>query len=209
MLGPADRGASVPHGAQAAQQPSVRSCSTSRPRVYIVGLSHMQRNFNWPAAHEPVGLRSVLEASPHPSDGPANATELYNLRASLQSLRQNGFTRCPEAVVDLAVGWQAGPSITYGHCPCLLKGHAASNSYWLLHLNRRFTLAEYFQLQGFPAARAQRPETVSVRQMRGMIGNAYTVTTVSAIFDRMLFSAGWTQAPIKFGRDPGEQGVQI
>ena len=86
----------------------------SRPRVYIVGLSHMQRDFNWPAAHEPVGLRSVLEASPHPSDGPANATELYNLRASLQSLRQNGF---PEAVVDLAVGWQAGPSITYGHCP--------------------------------------------------------------------------------------------
>ena len=181
----------------------------SRPRVYIVGLSHMQRDFTWPAAHEPVGLRSVLEASPHPSDGPATATELYNLRASLQSLRQNGFTRCPEAVVDLAVGWQAGPSITYGHCPCLLKGHAASNSYWLLHLNRRFTLAEYFQLQGFPAARIQRPETVSVRQMRDMIGNAYTVTTVSAIFDRMLFSAGWTQAPIKFGRDPGEQGVQI
>jgi len=62
---------------------------------------------------------------------------------------------------------------------------------------RPLSLTEYFRLQGIPAHRLKIPEGVSQRQMRGMIGNSFTVPVIAQIMDRLFFSSGLTSELIQ------------
>ena len=51
-------------------------------------------------------------------------------------------------------------------------------------------LAEMYKLQGIPVGRVRKPKTVSESQMRGMLGNTFTVPVVARIVDRSLYAVG-------------------
>eukprot|EP00971_Amphidinium_carterae_P036179 711194-Amphidinium_carterae.1 len=71
---------------------------------------------------------------------------------------------------------------------------------------RKLTLHELFRFQGIALERLRIPAGVSERQVRGMIGNAFNVTVVMQIIDRLLFSSGLTSHPCGFQSGTGEEG---
>lgn len=109
------------------------------------------------------------------------------------------------AVGDIGTGFSA--RVTHNYAPCLTASRSRSNGYWIFSRWRRFTLQEFYRLQGMPADRLVLPHGVTERQMRGMVGNGWTVTVVASIFDRMLHVCGSTERPRGFELGSGEPGT--
>ena len=138
---------------------------------------------------------------------PTSQTELRNLLQCAERLRLWGLDLWSSAVGDLGIGWsrtREQAAVTLGHAPCLTRSRCAGNGYWIFSRQRRPTLAEYFRWQGIPPHRLIIPDTVSENQVRGMIGNSFTVSVVAAILDRMLWSAGLIASPCAFEETQGE-----
>ena len=185
----------------------------SRTRLYVAAVHAPARDFQWPAPEKDHGntlencLDPLVTRRPRPQY-PTTKTELSNLLAAFQALRDNELSiNDKHAVADIGAGWKGRPAITHGYFPCLLRTRCASNGYWIFSRQRKPHLNEYFRLQGIPPGRLLLPASVSERQMRAMIGNSFTVTTVAAILDRLLFSAGLTTRPLTFQLGTGSDGM--
>ena len=181
----------------------------NRRRLYICAVHDPVHDFLWPDPTTPVSLESCLD----PRDAlarpeyPSNRTELQNLLTCMRRLQSQSINLSCSAIADIgrSSGW--GPSITHGHCPCLIQSRCKSGGYWCFSRQRRLRLDEYLRLQGIPLGRLRIPGDVSECQVRGMIGNSFTVPLIASIADRLLFSAGITCKPIRFQQGSGSAGM--
>ena len=178
----------------------------SRNRVYIVGVHKPGYKFLWPDQTPAPNLDAVLDSDvgDH-SSLPTTATELQNLAHCMGQLTSDGVSLWANAVGDIGTGFSA--RVTHNYAPCLTASRSRSNGYWIFSRWRRFTLQEFYRLQGMPADRLVLPHGVTERQMRGMVGNGWTVTVVASIFDRMLHVCGLTERPRGFELGSGEPGT--
>ena len=107
-----------------------------------------------------------------------------------------GMSLTADVVADLGGGFarKNGDShhLVVGYSPCLTKTRCKSASYYLFSKQRKMQLAEMYKLQGIPVGRVRKPKTVSESQMRGMLGNTFTVPVVARIVDRILYAVGTT-----------------
>lgn len=175
-----------------------------------MGVHNPVRDFSWPAPlPERPSLKAALDLSPTLPSYPTAKTELRNLLTCYQVLKKENKSVACEAVADIGMSskWHRN-HICEGYCPCLTKTRCESNGYWLFNKFRKPSLAEYFRLQGIPVNRLKIPEGVSERQVRGMIGNSFTVPVIARIMDRLFWSAGLTCEAIHF-KGPGIKGIPL
>lgn len=170
----------------------------SRQRLFIVGLlhEHRGRRFDWPAGQSRARLADFLDGGPvaSPPQVPTTATEQRNYLAAVRSILGGGGKLDDMYVADLGGGWQAEghANMALGYSPCLTRTRCASSSYYLFGKGRKMTLTEMLRLQGVSPTRLRTPPGVSERQMRAMVGNAFTVSTFAHVLDRALFASGLT-----------------
>lgn len=175
----------------------------SRPRVYIVGLQFQKHNFTWPSEVPTPSLDTCLELRQCKPEFPTSASELKQLLARMEWLKKNGMDLKPNAIVDLGYGFDS-ERVVLNLCPCLTRSHCRSNSYFSLRQQRKLRLHEYLKLQGIPVDRLKIPAGVDEGHVREMCGNSFSIPVVARILDRMLFSLGFIDHPIR--KDAGKDG---
>ena len=87
-------------------------------------------------------------------------------------------------VVDTS---SSAPNVTVGYAPCITRSHASSNSYWPLQYGRPFTVSELARLQGFDPATFL--VNISANQLAGLLGNAFTCTTLGRVLNECIIAA--------------------
>ena len=76
-------------------------------------------------------------------------------------------------------------------CPAISCARAAARSYWLVSEGRRLTILELLRLQGFSEKDLPILERMSERQVGLMVGDAMTVTVLSAVLREGLRVCGF------------------
>ena len=94
-------------------------------------------------------------------------------------------------------------SVMKNKCPCITRSHCGANGYYSTARGRKLRLAELMRLQGFDDQRLVCPPTVSERQARLMVGNAFCVQVIAAVLDRLLYAIGKTDKPLTFVHGKG------
>ena len=185
----------------------------NRRRIYIVGMQKelKARPFKWPSATPTPALDNFLDDHvAQPAELPTNATEQRNFLLAVKEIKGQGRAITDNYVADLGGGFKAGgkfsANVAYDYSPCLTKSRCGGNAYYVFSRQRKLTLNEYFRLQGFQPGRIQVPRGVSERQVRGMIGNSFTMPVVADIIDRMMYSSGLTKQPSRFVLGTGDVG---
>jgi DNA (cytosine-5)-methyltransferase 1 len=171
----------------------------NRERTYIVGILNksQRRKFRWPSDVPMMPLDYFLIGDAcDPPELPTSMTEQKNYLSSVKEMFSKGMSLTADVVADLGGGFarKNGDShhLVVGYSPCLTKTRCKSASYYLFSKQRKMQLAEMYKLQGIPVGRVRKPKTVSESQMRGMLGNTFTVPVVARIVDRILYAVGTT-----------------
>ena len=171
----------------------------SRNRLFIVGISGREKKlqaFRWPGVKETDPVRWYLDndvADPPQLPKTKSQQDAF-LNAISRIVKAGGDPSSSEADYICAIGG-TGAICMQNVCPCITRNHCGSNAYFSCFRNRKLRTSEFFKLQGFPEARISAPQGVSDRQLRMMIGNAFNVTVIAQILDRVLWALDLTETP--------------
>jgi len=175
----------------------------SRKRCYIVGYHEARSSepFHWPAPVKLKPLEKFLDPKTRAkSVVPTSGVKRRNLRILRKKIKaKGGKLRKDPYVGDVQASPRFGPSLSYGYSPCLTRARAGDGGHWLFQRDREMTTQEMLRLQGMRASRFRLPvsrsgERMRERQLRMMIGNAFSVNVVVRILSRLLPAAGLTDA---------------
>jgi DNA-cytosine methyltransferase len=184
----------------------------NRARLYMVGIRAdlLTSEFQWPDAIPPVSIHDVLDP-PHKNDewDPTSMTNLSNLdRMLTKIMNDNGDPNKDTYLIDINQSEKMGDNIMKERSPTLTRSRAMQGGYYVTTHKRMLNTAEMFRLQGFDASRfkyeslTKRSATgkklkVTEREVRGMIGNAMTVSVVGRVLRAACTACGLMPTSVK------------
>ena len=167
----------------------------ARKRVYVIGIKKDKQctPWTWPEPLPLVPLSAVLEQRlPRQPTANLNMTQLRNLSSGMDVIKHKD----PAAnwkkdcwVIDLETSESFGPSVSNNRLPTITKARARSG-FWLTRQERFTSTTELLRCQGIDPTSITRPETVSEKQLREMIGNGFTVSVFQRLLARLLSTVG-------------------
>ena len=89
-------------------------------------------------------------------------------------------------VVDIGNSKNFGPSVAYDQLPCITKARSDRGGFWIVKDDNFTTDDELIRGQGFVPDKIIVPDRIDRRKMLQMIGNAFTVNVLSALFRNIL-----------------------
>ena len=167
-------------------------------RLSPVGLlrSEMRHAFVWPAAStHPRSLADVLE----PHRGGAEAVDRMtkvkreNVLEGLGKIRPSQLNGGLDKVMDIG---GSKVHVMEGRCPCLTRARCSQGGYFSVQHTRELTINDFIMLQGVdPRIFAGWERVISDAQMRGLAGNAMSLSVMERVTRAVLHSLGYPVAP--------------
>ena len=166
----------------------------NRALLYIVGTPSNASDMIWP---EPIATKNVKKLLDKPQKGqeswyPKSATMLGNLMRLLGKMETQGDDPSDTYFMDICQSAKMGDKIKLNCSPTLTRTRAMAGGYYVSSHSRMLKTTEMLRLQGFPEKRINFKDvkytsasgkklTVSERALRGMVGNAMSVSVVGRI----------------------------
>lgn len=145
----------------------------NRERLYIVGVRRnlMVNDFEFPMKEKMKGLSSFIE-------------EENNVKIEIKEKNKELFQNIPTDSIFIDVGFRKSKFVNSNKwAPCI----TAQPNMWCVPKQRKATVKEYLNLQGFPPLKQA---DVSDHQMKIRIGNSMTVDVIYKLFEQCFLSLG-------------------
>jgi site-specific DNA-cytosine methylase len=165
----------------------------SRLRVYIVAsLQHRASPpFIWPREIPMHDLVQVLDndrTTRRLPEGRHGAHCRKKVQNGFRLIRSLGYNPRKVPVVCDCHGIKG--TLTWNRIPCLTMTRAKAGGFWIYMRQRFLTVNEMFRLQGMDPETIMLPPDVSSRELRSMLGDAFTQTVITRILARAIPWAG-------------------
>ena len=145
----------------------------NRERLYIVGIRRnlMINDFEFPMKEKMKDLSSFIE-------------EENNVKIEIKEKNKELFQNIPTDSIFIDVGFRKSKFVNSNKwAPCI----TAQPNMWCVPKQRKATVKEYLNLQGFPSLKQA---DVSDHQMKIRIGNSMTVDVIYKLFEQCILSLG-------------------
>ena len=164
-----------------------------RRRAFIVGLrkSFTHRPLKWPKKIPLKYTSKELLGKPNKKAAfPAGIGQATRLLEAMSKIRadQNKYGKLSSGCFFIDID-SVTVAIKKDVCPCITRSRAGSGGFWVPHLKRRMGSKALAQFQGIPLEDLN-TRTISQRQLRLMIGNAWAINVASRVIKQILFALG-------------------
>jgi site-specific DNA-cytosine methylase len=190
-----------PDGAQMYQvHQSVLDCQDhglpqSRRRLYIVGIRTKccKKAFTWP---QPIKIKNTCSQllgqrrAEIDSNTAATTSQMSRLLQSMEELERRGMDPTNNTFfidIDASASFRTN---MYQMCPCITKTRAATGGFWVSTLRRRMGTRSLAKFQGIPLEDLN-TECITERQLRCMIGNAWSVNVATRVMYNLVRCLGF------------------
>ena len=168
----------------------------SRNRVFIIGykIDLAKIPWRWPT---PISdfVKPASKLLGRPAKNPIehtksmNYTNLSCLTKALEAIRIKKMNVNKTIFIDIDVGKKRGVQFKQDVCPCITRSRAGCGGWWVTSLKRRMTTNEMLRFQGIPPGTLNF-DSITERQFRMMIGNAWSVNVSARVTARLLLTIG-------------------